>query len=465
MKRHLLFGLAAAVALPLLAPPSLVQAGGFYLTDRGTRPLGRGGAVVAGLDDAGALFYNPALLAWTGHDFMFDLNWTYLDASFTRTDSSGTALDPVSNTPGLIPNPGVAYTNNFGLERFGFGAGFFVPGAVLMNWPSEGAGDLPAPQRYSLVSMEGTAFGNIMMGAAWKPIDELSIGATFQLMIGQLAVESALSSCDQVVCSQPEDPEFDGMVQMKQFIAAPTASFGLAYRGTMIRAGASFNLSTLAKGPATLNVRLPGASLFDGAHVEGKDATVSQTFPYTLRAGLEVLPIEDLVIATEFSYESWSQQESIKIEPDNIWIRDAQLIGDYQIGTLAIPRNMKDTFGAHLGAEYTFGPEQNIQARLGASYETSAFDNAYLSPLTLDSEKVTLSGGGSYEFSNGLALDLVVSHTFMKNKTVTNSKVPQPNPIRPPTGDPAAQVYVGDGEYEMDATTVGLGMRWRLDRL
>ncbi|HTJ83123.1 MAG TPA: hypothetical protein VL400_15500, partial [Polyangiaceae bacterium] len=43
-------GLALACAL---AASSEAHAGGLYVTDRGVRPLGRGGAFVAGADDLG----------------------------------------------------------------------------------------------------------------------------------------------------------------------------------------------------------------------------------------------------------------------------------------------------------------------------------------------------------------------------------------------------------------------------
>ena len=36
------------------------DAGGFYFSDRGVRPMGRAGAFVAGADDLNATYYNPA---------------------------------------------------------------------------------------------------------------------------------------------------------------------------------------------------------------------------------------------------------------------------------------------------------------------------------------------------------------------------------------------------------------------
>ncbi len=60
MKR---LALAAFVACAL---PRAAHAGGFYMTDRGVRPVGRGGAFIAGADDQHAVWYNPAGLIHAG---------------------------------------------------------------------------------------------------------------------------------------------------------------------------------------------------------------------------------------------------------------------------------------------------------------------------------------------------------------------------------------------------------------
>src|SRR5271154_1911024 len=73
--------------------PSIAHAAGLYVTDRGVRPLGRGGAFVAGADDLGAVWYNPAGLADAGTSFL-------LDASYLHFASTYTAQAQVANTSG-----------------------------------------------------------------------------------------------------------------------------------------------------------------------------------------------------------------------------------------------------------------------------------------------------------------------------------------------------------------------------
>src|SRR5271154_1505254 len=64
--------------------PSIAHAGGLYVPDRGVRPLGRGGAFVAGADDLGAIWYNPAGLADAGSAVLVDFAWPDFSAQYTR---------------------------------------------------------------------------------------------------------------------------------------------------------------------------------------------------------------------------------------------------------------------------------------------------------------------------------------------------------------------------------------------
>ena len=83
------------------------------LHTRGVRPTARGGAFVAGADDLGALWFNPAGLAHIDNgekSFLFDMAYVEQDIEYSRIDSGGNDQRTVSNSaPGLpIPSVGVA---------------------------------------------------------------------------------------------------------------------------------------------------------------------------------------------------------------------------------------------------------------------------------------------------------------------------------------------------------------------
>lgn len=461
---------ALLLALPVLLVASTAHAGGFYLTDRGTRPLGRGHAYVAGADDPQALWYNPAGIGWSGKQILFDSTLTLLDAEYTRVDSGGNVLPTVEASPAPLPVPMIAYTDDFGLDEWTFGLGVLAPNAALLEWPGSVQMDgmsAPAPQRYSLLTMEGTVLAHLVAGVAWRPIPELSIGLAPQLVIGSFNAQVAVSACDGVVCSQPENPEWDGLAQIDIFpIIRPAASAGVTYDAGFLRVGASFMAPFNVGGSGEFRVRLPEAALFDGATVEGNQIEGKIKFPWIFRAGVEVRPVEELRIETALVIEGWSRQERISLTPQDVWIRDATGIGDYQVGPVDIERNMKNVYSVRLGGSYALA-DGRVVLSTGASWENGAFDDPYLTPLTLDTDKFLVSLGASVEVSDGIWIDASYGHVFMRDRNVTNSQVLQTNPIRPPrTGDTPTEggpVPVGNGQYAMKANIFGLGLRWQLD--
>ncbi|MBK8169431.1 MAG: outer membrane protein transport protein [Sandaracinaceae bacterium] len=450
------------VVLLIAAQTSTASAGGLYLTDRGTRPMGRGGAFVAGADDPSALWYNPAGLAYSGNQLMVDATYNFLSADFTRIDGGGNVLPTVSASTAPLPIPGIMYTNQFGLRDWTFGLGVWAPNALLLNWPQSidvNGTPGPAPQRYSLLSMDGSLLSHIGIGAAWRANSRFSIGATFQMIVGSFQARTTLSACDRALCTQPENPEYDSVAEVRlSGIAQPTASFGAIYDLDIVRFGASFILGYPLSGEGEIRTRLPSASPFDSASVDGNRGSVHLDFPMILRLGAEFRPIRDLRVELALVYEGWSTQDALTITPHDVYLRNVQVVGDYQVGPISIPRNMKDVFSVRLGGEYHTGM---LGLRAGVSYENGAFDDAHLTPLTLDSDKFIASLGASVEVAPGVFIDAVVFHTFMRNRQVRDSAVPQSNPIRPPPSDP---VYVGNGDYTMEATTVGLGLRWQFAR-
>jgi len=94
-------GLVVVVVAITCAAPC-ARAGGLYFSDRGVRPLARGGAFVAGADDMGAMWYNPAGLADAQGTFLADASFMLFGADFQRQDvviGGGGALQTYNYQP------------------------------------------------------------------------------------------------------------------------------------------------------------------------------------------------------------------------------------------------------------------------------------------------------------------------------------------------------------------------------
>ena len=462
MKRLVLLSLLSVAILA----PSKAFAGGFFLMDRGVRAAGRGSAYVAGADDPASLFYNPAGLSYSGKQLLLDAALPLLVADYTRIDGGGNVQPNVSYSQVPLPIPTLAYSDNFGLEKWTFGVGVWAPNAALSKWPSSvnvGGQTLPAPQRYSLIDLKGTMLANIGLGIAFRPARWLSLGTTLGVVAGSFAATTTMSACDGAICTQPEDPQYDALTQFKlPLFVAPAASFGAIIDAGKVRLGASFDIPYTISGTADLRTRMPSAAIFDNATLEGPNGSAPKAnanipFPWILRTGLEIRPLRNLRMEGSFVIEGWSRQQSISLVANDVSIHNVFAIGDYQVGPVNIPRHMKNTYSVRFGGEYTMG---SITLRAGVQLETSAFAPQYLSALTLDSKKLIVSGGITLRAAAGIYLDGVFAFSQMQDVSVRDSRVTQPNPIRPESNTPN---YIGNGDYHMMAFLIGGGLRFRLD--
>src|SRR5690348_13179529 len=163
MKRALALS-AATIAAGLLFT-SESRAAGLYFSERGVRPLGRGGAFVAGADDIGAIWYNPAGLTDAGTSILADFSWLHFTSDFTRksqiNDANGAAhiydYPQTSGTTPFIPIPTIGASYAFDSPKgLSIAGGLFAPYSAVTSYPLTVDGQ-PGPARYSLVSLDGSA--------------------------------------------------------------------------------------------------------------------------------------------------------------------------------------------------------------------------------------------------------------------------------------------------------------------
>jgi long-chain fatty acid transport protein len=454
-------------------PENLARAGGLTLLDRGARPLSRGGAFVAGADDLNALWYNPAGLRDAKNQVFTDATLTLLFASYRRYYDDGTQSAKADAKPTPLPIPTLGVSHNFGLKDVTFGAGVLAPNTVLLNWPRsvrQAGIDAPSPTRYSLLGLKGSILANTALGLAYHGIKNLSIGADVQLALGRFKADVALSSCgDGITCTFPEDPEYDAYTTLDVLPAwGVTGVFGITYIMGPLRVGASLMLPYELKGTAKLTTRLPESPVFENASVQGDKAEFGMKYPLIVRVGSELRPVPALRMEAAFVWEQWSAQKSIDVTPDNVRMINVLGIGDYDVGPIKIPRSMNDVWSIRAGYELFVPPQWlgggfrqlDFALRGGLAYETSAFSNRTLTPLTLDSDKFLISGGFSLNLTSRLRFDTAIGYYRMADPKVRNSELVRPAAIRP--ASQADSFTLGNGSYKMEAFFLGGGFSYRL---
>jgi long-chain fatty acid transport protein len=469
------------VAAPLLAllllSSSQANASGLYFSDRGVRPLGRGGAWVAGADDVGAMWYNPAGLADAGTSILSDFSWLHFTSEYTRksqaTDVNGTVrtydFPSVNGTSPVLPIPTIGASYAFGERKEWTAAfGIMAPYTAITSYPLTVNGT-PSPSRYSLVSLDGSALVIPGLYMAYKPIEEIRVGIGLQALVGTFASTEVFSACpsDHLVCA-PEDPTYDAFAQLKVGpIFAPSGNGGVTIVPEKhVRIGLSGQLPFTINAPATVSVKLPNAVVFDKAAQVGKDAHVRFKLPAVLRAGIEGRNefSNKSLLRVEVTYvrEFWSAHDAINITPDNITLTNVQgFPSPFGVAPISLPRNFQDSNSFRLGGEYTLAVSGYvIDVRMGANYETSAVPNAYLSPLTIDMDKVTVAIGGGLHIGDHWRLDGMYAHVFTGGTTVSPAEaaVPRVNPVR---GNPTAVDAINGGTYSARADVLGVGLNYK----
>jgi long-chain fatty acid transport protein len=438
---------------------SAAWAGGYFYSDSGVVPLGRGGAWIASADTQFAQRYNPAgLIRIEDLTISLGLNEVQQRIAFTRAATEDQSFDRVENeaSPYEVPEGGVVVPIAEGLVG---ALGFTSPFAPSSLYPSDG------PQRYSIID---TGIYQFTVGAslAWrpKPTPWLTVGATFQW--NYLQVNEALA----VTINGSDDPAADIDVTARvtePFL--PNANVGLLVEpleqlsfGLCVQPPVAFE----AHGPLTLD--FTGITFGDGldeAVYTDDDVSLSISLPLEVKAGVAVRPVDRLEFEFATVYQAWSTLEDILIEDvdialdvkdEPIWDllipADQRKVDD----SFTLPAGLRDTVSLRLGGELQ--ATDGFAVRAGGFWESGAFPDSLLSVALVDTDKVQLGAGATgWLADRRLRLDGGLAWLFLPTQTVTNSEVTQVDAGVIPGTVP---LVVGNGIYESHGWIAGAGLSW-----
>jgi long-chain fatty acid transport protein len=481
-----LFG-AAALAVTVTTAQAATAAG-LYYGDRGVRPLGRAGAFIAGGDDLGAIAYNPAGLYEAGTQVLIDGGWLNFSSDYTRqvriqqsdpvtgqpVGSSIQTFAPVQGKTPFLPIPTLAVSFQ-PHPKWVVALGVFAPYAALTTYPSPddlkgkstGAIAAATPQRYSLITLDGSALAVIAAGAAFAPTRQWRLGVTAGMLTGKFNTTVAFSGCipERFLCAQ-ESPSWDVLTQLDVGpIFAPYGSAGAVWLPhPRWRVGISSQLPIYVRASATLKTRLPATPIFEKASQQGEDADVAFDLPWNLKIGVETRVIDHLRLELGGAFERWSMHDSIRMTPSSVTLNDVALLPkELLLPTIALERHFQDSASVRLGGEYSFEVRNvPLTARAGVSYESSAVPKEYLSVLTLDAGKVTTALGVSVRIGK-LRIDATYAHLFAFDTTVdpAAAKITQVSPVN--ANAPKNPDYINGGIYSQRADVIGLGIAYTFE--
>jgi long-chain fatty acid transport protein len=383
------FWAAIAFSSTALALTSEAHAAGTGVDVQSSRGTGMASSVTAMIDDAAAVYYNPAGIA-QGKRVDVIVGDTMIVPSFTfKSATTGNS----ASTSGVVP-PFHAYATAGITDELSAGVGVFSPYGLAAIWPSKWEGRSLATR-----STLSTYYINPTVAYRFGP---LRIGAGIQIVRATLDLRRSIR-----FGAEDGSSEFGGGSWGvggnigAQFEAVPQyLSFGIHYRSAVkldFDGSAHFD-----------NIPLPFVATIHDQRVK-----TSLTQPDTLAFGIASRPIPELVIDLDFVWFDWKKVRSIAINfPDD------------PTGTLSStqPKNWKNTVNVHLGGELALAGAWRVRA--GALYDPSPSPDQTLTPETPDANRVNLAVGGGYVHKTGLRADLGYQFIVLFDKTSTAPQLP-----------------------------------------
>ncbi|MBI4818394.1 MAG: outer membrane protein transport protein [Deltaproteobacteria bacterium] len=462
------FRVPSAAMLVALFTPSIALGGAYYISDIGTRAMGRGGAFVAAPDSLLALAYNPAGLALLdGPAIELDASFVSMDFQFTRAcPCADPALESRAEIDASLMGrfAGAKSTNDVGFQTIPFlAAGWGFPklmglSAALGVWGPPSFKQLyfggniglvgdQQPQRY-VVSTLDLFEAYYTLGVAFAPIDKLRIGVTASLydfgttQSTRLWANTALLSPTSP--ENAENVEWDVPVDL-DFKRNGALNWGLGVSYEVVpylSIGASVLGKRSVRADGTAKISLPDA-LSRTAEITGDQVQVEIDLAPITRVGVQLELPALLRAEAAVVIEAWSVQESVKIRS-----KDIQITLNGQTSPLApvvLERGLSDAISLRLGGELTL-LEPWLTVRAGYFFEPSAVPTNRLSADLPDLDKHGISLGASSVW-RGVRVDLGAQYVLMPEATVTESDVRLPQLLSPPQGSTALLTTQGNGVY------------------
>ena len=404
--------LVGATAAALVAVTGSAVAGGFDIHEQSTVFLGSAMAGAAAGGSLGSMYWNSAA---AGQFSGLNTESSYilvLPNGDVHVSSFGGA--PISSNSGDI---GIdAFTSStYGSYRLS--KDFWV--GIAINAPF-GLATKPENTNYAgsilgLTTKLLTVNANPMISYRVAPGITIGAGVQMEWARGKLQFRTSPSDIAQF---KGDDWAFGATAGITIEPAAGT-SIGLGYR-------------------SQLTHDLDGHFKTDLAGIGDVDAVGTVNLPdiVTLSLRQEMTPNTRLLGTVQ--WENWSRFKQLTVTGD------FSPIGN----SITTPANWNDSWYFSVGGEYDYTPALTLRTDVG--YEISPVDDPSKRFTAIpDNDKVYLSVGASYKYSEWTTFDVGYSHIFVQDGDFT----------RTPPGVPAPELS-GTVEASVDMIAVGMRTRW-----
>ncbi len=408
MKLTLLTGVAAAT---LFAGVQASLAGGIAIREQSTIGLGNAFAgAAAGGAGLSSMFWNPATMTdFAGWQSSWSLSGIIPNTKITT--AAGTT-DGNMGKSAVLPASYTSYQFN---DKLWFGLAVTAPYGSATKHPNGWGG---AGQFYGLTSRIATT--DINPNIAYKFNEVFSLAFGVRAMYANLHYTNAVPGGTGIINGDSWGWGFTAGLTIK-----PLA-------GTEIGIGYRSQVRLKVDGTASLPIGM-------------SNMTATIKAPDQVTVGIKQKINDQWTVLGNFEWTRWSVFNNFP----------AYSTG----GVLPVGLNFtnfafrwSDGWYASLGAEYKYNP--NLTLRGGLGYERSPVTNTVRGVRVPDSDRVWLTVGASYQYSQKLSFDVSYAHLFFRTAPINITSVA--NPAFAAVGVP----FVGTARTTMDIVSVGLNYRF-----
>lgn len=389
----------AILALSLIVQKPDCLAGGFILPHQTAKGLGLSNAQTAGVNDASAVYYNPAALSEIeGNNVL--INGSYINVVNTIENGGRTATNQhddhyVASLFASYHIPG---------RNFTLGIGTYSPFGLATEYDRD----------FTRFAADRTELKTLYVTPAvsWHPAKFFSLGAGFSFVHASGAFSRSLCFDPFGGCVTPGG-SLEGRMRLTDTANAFTYNIGLLLKPVdNVKLGFSYR--------ARADLR------FDNADVKLAGAFSSNL----VRGGIRPLPLPpvlnvglfwqiDPAWGAEFVYEytRWSEFARLKANftpPPTFVPFTLPVLG------FSLPENWRDTSTVRLGSFYKINPSWEIRA--GAAVEQSPIPNKTLNPAIPGADILTLNGGIGYRWQS-FTVDVGYMAVFYQTRNVRNGEL------------------------------------------
>jgi len=399
LKKSYLIIVSLSVACLLAKPSQEAVAGGYIIPHQTARGLSLSNAMTAGVNDASAVYYNPAALSEVNGDNVL---------------ASGIYVNVINSVENSGRKSRNKHDDNFLATFFAnyhipgtdltLGIGTYTPFGLVTEYGSD------AFTRFAAVQTQLKTI-YVTPALSWNPTNYLSLGAGLSFVHASGVFSRALCLDPISFCTQPLGLE--GTVRLTDTADAFAYNIGLLVKPIeTLKFGFSYR--------SRVNLRFDSATAkFGGAFLNP-----------TVKADLSPIPLPPVINAglfwqitpnwgAEFVYEytRWSEFKNFTttFSPIPIFVPLRAPILGFQL-----PQDWKNTNTLRFGSFYTLN--ENWELRGGIAAEQTPIPNKTLNPAIPGADLLTLNAGIGYKWEK-FSVDLGYMAVFYKTRRVTNNEL------------------------------------------